>query len=178
MAAPTPFLRQDKPRLRVAIASDHAALSLKRAIVRAVEAAGHAVVDLGTDAETPVDYPDYGYALAAALADGRAERGIALCGSGIGIAIAANRHPACRCAQVAEPLSARMARTHNDANAIALGSRMIGEAMAIACVEAFLSTEFEGGRHAARVVRLGTPPSLGVQVLSAEEAIPFTEELS
>jgi len=160
--------------LRVAIASDHAAVALKRAVVRAVAAAGHEPVDLGTDDETPVDYPDFGYALAAALADGRAERGIALCGSGIGIAVAANRHPACRCAQVAEPLSARMARTHNDANAIALGSRMIGEALAIACVEAFLSAGFEGGRHAARVAKLGAPPSAP----SAEEAIPFTEELS
>ena len=87
-------------------------------------------------------------------ADGRAERGITVCGSGIGVAIAANRNPACRCAQVAEPLSSSLARRHNDANAIALGARLIGPEMAIACVKAFLETEFEGGRHQRRVDQL------------------------
>ncbi len=155
--------------MRVAIANDHAALPTKRAVAQWLTQAGHEVVDLGAHDEASVDYPDYGYALAAALADGRAERGIALCGSGIGIAIAANRNPACRCAQVSEPLSARLARTHNDANAIALGARLIGETMALACVEAFLSAEFEGGRHAGRVAKLSAPPT-------REEALPFTEE--
>lgn len=142
------------PILRIAIASDHAAVSLKRTIAAWAAERGHEVLDLGTDDETSVDYPDYGFAIAAAIAEGRAERGIALCGSGIGIAIAANRNPACRCAQVAEPLSARLARTHNDANAIAIGARLVGETMAIACVEAFLSAEFEGGRHQHRVDQL------------------------
>ncbi|HEX8555947.1 MAG TPA: RpiB/LacA/LacB family sugar-phosphate isomerase, partial [Sphingomonas sp.] len=82
-----------------------------------------------------------------------------LCGSGIGIAIAANRHPACRCAQVAEPVSARLARTHNDANAIAMGARLIGDDMARACLEAFLTAEFEGGRHQHRVDKLATLPA-------------------
>ena len=140
--------------MRIVIASDHAAVSLKSLLVPWLREAGHDVLDLGTDGTASVDYPDYGYAIADALADGRAERGIALCGSGIGIAIAANRNSACRCALVSEPLSARFARTHNDANAIALGARMIGEEMAKACVEAFLSHEFEGGRHAARVDKL------------------------
>ena len=140
--------------MRIAIASDHAAVSLKRTLAEWLRQAGHEVLDLGTDSDAAVDYADYGYAVAQALADGRAERGIALCGSGIGIAIAANRNPACRCAQVSEPLSARLARTHNDANAIALGARLVGETMAIACVEAFLSVEFEGGRHQARVDKL------------------------
>ena len=162
--------------MRVALASDHAAVSLKRAVAAWLEGAGHAVIDLGAHDERSVDYPDYGFALAAALADGRAERGVALCGSGIGIAIAANRNPACRCAQVAEPVSARLARTHNDANAIALGSRLIGEVMAIACVEAFLDAEFEGGRHAARVAMLSAPPTS--PPMTPEEALPFTEELS
>lgn len=160
--------------MRVAVASDHAAVALKRAVARWLADAGHEVLDLGTDGEAPVDYPDYGDALAAALTDGRAERGVALCGSGIGIAVAANRHSACRCAQVAEPVSARLARAHNDANAIALGSRLIGEDMAIACVEAFLATEFEGGRHTARVAKLSRVAPAG----SPEEALPFTEELS
>ncbi len=145
--------------MRVAIASDHAAVALKAVIATWLREADHDVIDLGTDSEASVDYPDYGFALAAALADGRADRGIALCGSGIGIAIAANRNPACRCAQVSEPLSARLARTHNDANAIAIGARLIGETMAIACVETFLSAEFEGGRHQHRVAKLSLPNS-------------------
>jgi ribose 5-phosphate isomerase B len=137
--------------VRIALASDHAAVSLKRSLSQWLVAAGHEVLDLGTDGTESVDYPDYGFALAAALAEGRAERGIALCGSGIGIAIAANRNPACRCAQVSEPLSARLARTHNDANAIAIGARLVGEEMAKACVEAFLDADFLGGRHQHRV---------------------------
>ena len=145
--------------MRVAIAADHAAVALKDSVAEWVRANGHEVVDLGTHGTAPVDYPDYGFAIGAALADGRADRGIALCGSGIGIAIAANRNPVCRCAQVSEPLSARLARTHNNANAIALGARLIGETMAIACVEAFLAADFEGGRHAARVDMLAKVPA-------------------
>lgn len=141
--------------MRVAVASDHAAVALKGVVAAWLVQAGHEVIDLGTHGDASVDYPDYGAALARALAEDRADRGVALCGSGIGIAIAANRHPACRCAQVSEPLSARLARSHNDANAIALGARLIGEAMAIACVEAFLETPFEGGRHQRRVDMLG-----------------------
>jgi ribose 5-phosphate isomerase B len=140
--------------MRIAIASDHAAVALKTVVAAWLRDNGHDVIDLGTNGDASVDYPDYGFAVAEALADGRADRGIALCGSGIGIAIAANRNPACRCAQVSEPLSARLARTHNDANAIALGARLIGETMAIACVEAFLSADFEGGRHQHRVDKL------------------------
>ena len=140
--------------MRVAIASDHAAVALKTMLADWLREAGHDVLDLGTDGTQSVDYPDYGFAVADALADGRAERGVALCGSGIGIMIAANRHPACRCALVSEPLSARLARSHNDANAIAMGARLIGEEMAKACLDAFLSTEFEGGRHQHRVDKL------------------------
>ena len=140
--------------MRIAFASDHAAFDLKGVLAEHARTLGHEVVDLGTDGPASVDYPDYGFALAEALADGRAERGVALCGSGIGIAIAANRHPACRCAQVSEPLSATLARTHNDANAIAVGARLVGETMAVAILEAFLTTEFEGGRHQHRVDKL------------------------
>ena len=140
--------------MRIAIASDHAATAMKAVLVAFATDAGHDVLDLGTHGTAPVDYPDYGAAIADALADGRADRGIALCGSGIGIAIAANRNPACRCAQVAEPLSATLARSHNDANCIAIGARLVGDDMAKACVAAFLSTEFLGGRHAARVDKL------------------------
>ncbi|MBW6524793.1 ribose 5-phosphate isomerase B [Sphingomonas sp. RHCKR47] len=143
--------------MRIVIASDHAAVSLKADLVQWLGEQGHEVLDLGTHGDASVDYPDYGYALAEALADGRAERGIALCGSGIGIMIAANRNPAVRCALVAEPLSAALARSHNDANAIAMGARVIGPEMARACVSAFLSTDFLGGRHCERVDKLKDP---------------------
>src|SRR3546814_20949543 len=95
---------------------------------------GHEVADLGSDTAESVDYPDYGYKLASVIADGTAERGIALCGSGIGIAIACNRNPAVRCAQVAEPLSAHLARSHNAANVLVMGARLSGREKARACV--------------------------------------------
>lgn len=143
--------------MRIAIASDHAAFALKSALVEWLREIGHDIDDLGPRDEASVDYPDYGYKLAAAIARGEAERGIALCGSGIGISIAVNRNPACRCARVSEPLSATLAREHNDANVIALGARLIGIDMAKACVTAFLSTDFAGDRHIRRVAKLGEP---------------------
>jgi ribose 5-phosphate isomerase B len=150
--------------MRIALASDHAAIAMKAELVAWLRELGHDPLDLGTDGEASVDYPDYGFVLADALAHGEAERGIALCGSGIGIAIAMNRNPAVRCAQIAEPVSARLAREHNDANAIALGARLIGIEMAKACVAAFLAGEFAGGRHAGRVEKLAHPPLHGVPV--------------
>ena len=143
--------------MRIAIAADHAAVALKSVLAAWLAETGHDVIDLGTHGDARVDYPDFGYALAEAIADGRAERGVALCGSGIGISIAANRQPACRCALVSEPLSATLARQHNDANAIAMGARLLGEDMAKACVSAFIDTAFAGGRHAPRVDKLGAP---------------------
>ena len=142
--------------MRIALSADHAGFVLKDELAAWLKEQGHEVIDLVTNSSDSVDYPAYGARLATALAEGEAERGIAVCGSGIGIAIAANRNPACRCAQVAEPLSASFARTHNDANAIALGSRLIGPEMAKACVAAFLSADFEGGRHQHRVDMLNT----------------------
>ena len=144
--------------MHIAIASDHAAFSLKAELAEWLREQGHEVTDLGTDGPASVDYPDFGYALGEAIASGSVERGIALCGSGIGIAIAANRNPKVRCARVSEPLSARLARSHNDANAIAMGARLIGPEMARACVTAFLTTEFEGGRHCGRVDKLSKTP--------------------
>ncbi|OYX52153.1 MAG: ribose 5-phosphate isomerase B [Sphingomonas sp. 32-66-10] len=143
--------------MRIAIASDHAAIDLKAALAEWLRDAGHDVADLGPDSSASVDYPDYGYKLAAAIADGSAERGIALCGSGIGISIAVNRNPAARCALVSEPLSATLAREHNDANVIAMGARLIGIEMAKACVTAFLATDFGGDRHQRRVDKLTAP---------------------
>jgi ribose 5-phosphate isomerase B len=139
------------------MASDHAAFDMKALLAAYLRDAGHEVIDLGPPDTASVDYPDYGYKLATEIANGGAERGVALCGSGIGISIAVNRNPACRCALVSEPLSAALARDHNDANVIAMGARMIGVEMAKACLDAFLSTDFGGDRHARRVSKLSHP---------------------
>ena len=143
--------------MRIAIASDHAAYELKAVLADWLREQGHAVEDLGTNGPESVDYPDYGYRLGEAIADGRAERGVALCGSGIGISISVNRNPAARCALVSEPLSAKLSREHNDANVIAMGARLTGIDMAKACLDAFLNTEFAGDRHARRVDKLSNP---------------------
>lgn len=142
---------------RIAIASDHAAVELKTSLRDWLIERGHDVLDLGTATEASVDYPDFGYRLARAIEEGKAEKGVALCGSGIGISIAVNRNPAARCALVSEPLSARLAREHNDANVIALGARLVGIEMAKACIDTFLSTDFLGGRHSGRVDKLSNP---------------------
>lgn len=144
--------------MRIAIASDHAALELKATLAAYLQEGGHDVSDLGPHDATSVDYPDYGYKLAEAVASGAVERGIAICGSGIGISIAVNRNPACRAALVSEPLSASLCREHNDANVLALGARLTGVDMAKACVDAFLSTPFGGDRHVRRVDKLSNPP--------------------
>jgi ribose 5-phosphate isomerase B len=142
--------------LDIAIASDHAGFALKALLAADLKAAGHAVIDLGAaDADTSVDYPDFGRACAEAVAGGRAEIGVVVCGSGIGISIAANRVAGARCALVHDHLSARLARQHNDANLIAFGARLIGPETARDALAAFLATPFEGGRHAARVSKLG-----------------------
>ncbi|GAA4036810.1 ribose 5-phosphate isomerase B [Sphingomonas rosea] len=143
--------------MTIALAADHAGFALKDALRDWLREAGHEVLDLGTNGADSVDYPRFGALLAEAIADGRADRGIAVCGSGIGISIAVNRNPACRCALVNEPLSATLAREHNDANVIAFGARLTGIDLAKACVTAFLDTPFAGGRHQRRVDQLTAP---------------------
>lgn len=143
--------------MRIAFASDHAAVDLKATLVAWAREQGHDVTDLGPADTSSVDYPDYGYKLAAHIAAGEADRGVAICGSGIGISIAVNRNPGCRCALVSDGLAARLSREHNDANVIALGARLIGVDTAKDCLAAFLDTEFGGGRHARRVEKLGRP---------------------
>jgi ribose 5-phosphate isomerase B len=140
--------------MRIALAADHAGFVLKDELVHWLREQGHDVTDLGTNGPESVDYPEYGARLARAVASGDAERGIAVCGSGIGISIAVNREPKCRCARVDDLLSAELAREHNDANVLALGARLIGSDMARACVAAFLDTSFAGGRHQRRVDQL------------------------
>jgi len=140
--------------MRIALAADHAGYKLKDELAAWLKELGYDVEDLGTNSPDSVDYPEYGAKLARAVATGAAERGIAVCGSGIGISIAVNREPHCRCARVHEPVSAALAREHNDANVLALGARLIGSDMAKACVSAFLGTDFAGGRHQRRVDQL------------------------
>lgn len=135
----------------IALAADHAGFGLKDQLRDWLGKAGHEVLDLGTNGPDSVDYPHFGSLLADTIAAGKATRGIAVCGSGIGISIAVNRNPACRCALVNEPLSAALAREHNDANVLALGARLTGIDLAKACVTAFLDTPFAGGRHQTRV---------------------------
>ncbi len=143
----------------VLLAADHAGFPLKAHLAAWLEAGGRRILDLGTHSSDSVDYPEFGHRAAEAIAAGRARIGIIICGSGIGISIAANRHPAVRAALCHDVTSARLARRHNDANLLALGARMIGTAVAEEVVEAFLSTDFEGGRHARRVALLGAPPA-------------------
>ena len=140
--------------MRIALASDHAGFALKDELAAWLRDSGHVVIDLGTNSPDSVDYPEFGSRLASAVASGEAERGVAVCGSGIGISIAVNRNPKCRCARVDDPLSARLAREHNDANVLALGARLVGADMARACVTEFLGTDFAGGRHQRRVDQL------------------------
>jgi ribose 5-phosphate isomerase B len=147
--------------MRIAIASDHAAVDLKAELAEYLIALGHEVADLGPETTERVDYPDFGYKLADVVADGTARFGVALCGSGIGISIAVNREPRCRCALVSDPYSATLAREHNDANVIAMGARLTGVDMAKACLDAFLAGEFGGGRHTGRVDKLSNPPFAG-----------------
>jgi ribose 5-phosphate isomerase B len=140
--------------MRIALAADHAGYLLKDELARWLGEQGHDVSDLGTNGPESVDYPLFGQKLAHAVGSGQAERGIAVCGTGIGISIAVNRDPNCRCARVDEPFSAQLAREHNDANVIAFGARIIGTEMAKACIAAFLDTDFGGGRHRHRVDQL------------------------
>jgi ribose 5-phosphate isomerase B len=140
--------------MRIALAADHAGFPLKQELANWLRDQGHEVLDLGTNSGESVDYPEYGARLARAIAAGEADRGVAICGSGIGISIAVNRDPRCRCARVDDPLSAALAREHNDANVLALGARLVGADMAKACVMAFLGTAFAGGRHQRRVDQL------------------------
>jgi ribose 5-phosphate isomerase B len=142
--------------MRIALASDHAGFALKRELAVWLSELGYEVADLGTTNTDSVDYPEFGTKLAREVATGAAEFGVAVCGTGIGISIAVNRNAKCRCARVDEPISAALAREHNDANVLALGGRLIGSDMAKACVSAFLGTDFAGGRHQRRVDELSS----------------------
>lgn len=145
------------PTETIAIASDHAGFELKSLLKKDLETMGFGVLDLGAVSKESVDYPDFGFALAGALKAGKASRGVLVCGSGIGISIAANRFPEVRAALIHDALGARLSRQHNDANVICFGGRLIGEEVARDCLKVFLETQFEGGRHTGRVAKLSKP---------------------
>ena len=138
----------------IAIGSDHGGYSLKQVIMKHLDERGLEYHDFGTYNEESCDYPVFGKAAAQAVADGRCEKGIVICTTGIGISIAANKVAGIRCAHCTDPLSAEMTRRHNDANVLALGAGITGPNLAKRMVEVFLNTEFEGGRHARRVAQL------------------------
>ncbi len=141
----------------IALASDHGGFELKEQLKKELEGWGYQVLDLGTDGTASVDYPDFAEAMAAAIRAKVAEAGVLVCGTGIGISIAANRHPDIRAALVHDSVTARLSREHNDANVVVFGGRVIGPEVAKDALKVFLNTEFEGGRHARRVAKMSIP---------------------
>ncbi len=135
----------------IALGSDHGGFKLKSALKQALEKKGYTVLDVGANSGASVDYTDFGHAVGKLIEAGKADRGVIVCGTGIGISLAANRHPGVRAAVCTSGLMARLARAHNDANVLALGERIIGVETALDCLEEFLNTPFEGGRHQGRV---------------------------
>jgi len=142
--------------VKIAVGADHAGFELKQRLAGSLARNGHEVLDLGTHGTQSVDYPDFAGAVARAVSEGRAERGLLICGTGIGMSIRANREPSVRAAKCNDPFEARMARAHNDANLLCLGARVIDASVAEELLDIFLATPFEGGRHAARVAKLTT----------------------
>ena len=140
--------------MKIAIGCDHAAYTFTEEIKAYLAEKGHTLIDKGCYSAERADYPDHGIAVGEAVASGEAERGIVICGSGIGISIAANKVKGVRCALCSEPLSARLSRNHNDANVLAMGARLIGLEMGKAIVDEWLVAEFEGGRHVGRIEKI------------------------
>jgi len=141
-------------KLIIALGADHGGVKLKDALVAWLRAQDIVALDLGTHGADSVDYPDYAHIVCAAVESGDARFGVLVCGTGLGMSYAANRHAGIRCALVSETTSARLARAHNDANMLALGGRMIGEEMAIDILRSFLATAYEGGRHDRRITKI------------------------
>ena len=137
--------------MKIAIGNDHVAVDMKNQITTYLESLGHEIINMGTDSTERCDYPIYGEKVARAVAEGRAERGIAICGTGVGISLAANRVPGIRAVVCSEPYSAALSRQHNNTNVLSFGARVIGVELAKLIVKSWLDAEFEGGRHAVRV---------------------------
>ena len=140
--------------MRIALGADHAGFPLKETIKKELERAGHEIEDWGTNSEASVDYPDYARLVAERVARQEVDRGILLCGTGIGMAITANKVPGVRAANVSDEFGARLSRQHNDANVLTLGGRTVGPDLALSIVRAWLETQFEGGRHERRVAKI------------------------
>lgn len=140
--------------LILALGADHGGVNLKKRLAVVLAEAGHQLLDFGTDGSESVDYPDFAHAVCAAVAEKRADFGILVCGTGIGMSIAANRNPAIRCALVHDVTTARLTRQHNDANVLAIGARITGEEVALDILNTFLATKFEGGRHERRLAKI------------------------
>jgi ribose 5-phosphate isomerase B len=140
--------------MKISIGSDHAGYRHKEALKEALEADGYAVIDVGTASEESVDYPDFASAAARLVAEGKAEMGVLVCGTGIGVSIAANKIKGIRAANVTNVEMARLAREHNDANMVAVGARITPVELAIEIVRTFLKSEFSGGRHTKRVEKI------------------------
>ncbi len=141
--------------MHVVIAADHAGIHIKSDLIESLGAAGHSVTDLGTHSDQSCDYPDYAVAAAARVASGEADMGVLICGTGIGMSISANKVPGIRAAAVSDPVSAKLARSHNDANIVCLGARIVGPEVADEIVRAFIGTPFSGGeRHARRIGKI------------------------
>lgn len=151
-------------KLTIAVASDHAGVRLKDMIISHLQTLGQQPLDLGTNGDDSVDYPDFGYRLAEAVASGQARYGVGICGSGIGISMALNRYRQIRAALCTNSTMARLARAHNDANVLVLGERLVGAEIAKDCLQAFLATDFEGGRHQNRIEKLNR----GIGALESE----------
>ncbi len=140
--------------LKVAVGADHGGVGVKNRLAAALMEGGHQVLDFGTDGPASVDYPDFAQTVCRAIIEKQADFGILVCGTGIGMSIAANRYPEIRCGLAHDVTTARLTRAHNDANVLALGARIIGEEVALDILGAFLSTQYEGGRHDRRVAKL------------------------
>ena len=140
--------------MKIAIGNDHVGVELKQYLIKHLEGMGHEVANFGCDSPESTDYPIYAERVARAVVSGECEKGILICGTGIGISISANKIHGVRCALCSEPVSARLSREHNDANIVAMGARTIGPAMAEAIVDVFLTTGFDGGRHQRRVDKI------------------------
>lgn len=138
----------------IAIGCDHAGYELKEKVKAKLQAEGHTMIDVGTDSTESVDYPKFGHAVGRTVASGEAERGVAICGSGIGISIACNKVPGIRAALCTSTEMAEMCRRHNNANVICMGARMISEELAFAMIDTWMTTEFEGGKHLRRINEL------------------------
>lgn len=142
------------PKLTIAIGSDHGGPALKSVLAAALRADGHEVLDMGTEGTASVDYPDFAHAVCQAVEQGRARFGVLICGTGIGMSIAANRHAGIRCGLCTDSTMARLTREHNDANVLALGARIVGDVLALDILAAFLATDYAGGRHDRRLAKL------------------------